>query len=68
VDSPTTDLDAGRPAGRSPAGRLAHQIEEGLARLDETDLTGHPAAFEAMDEAVRAELRDLERFTGDPDG
>jgi len=77
VDSPTTELDAGRPAAGRPAERpaerpagrpLADQIEEGLARLDEADLTEHPAAFEAMDEAVRGELRNLERLTGDPNG
>jgi hypothetical protein len=60
VDTPTTDLDAERT--------LAGQIEEGLASLDDAELTEHPAAYEAMDEAVRAELRALERLTGDPNG
>ena len=60
MDTPTTDLDAGQP--------LAGQIEEGLARLDEAEPAEHPAVYEAMDEALRAELRALERLTGDPDG
>jgi hypothetical protein len=60
VDTPTPDPGTERP--------LAEQIEERLALLDEVDLAEHPAAYEAMDEAVRAELRALEQLAGDRDG
>jgi hypothetical protein len=52
--------DAGQP--------LASRIEQGLARLDEADLAEHPAEYEEMDEAIRAELGALEQLSADPDG
>jgi hypothetical protein len=60
VDTPTPDLGPEQP--------LVNRIEERLALLDEADLAEHPAAYEAMDEAIRAELQALERLSGDADG
>lgn len=60
MDTPTAGPDA------EPT--LADRIEAGLGGLDEADLAEHPEAYEAMDQAIRAELAALERLTRDPSG
>jgi hypothetical protein len=66
VDTPTPGLDG--LDGLDAEQPLAERIEAGLVRLDDAELSEHPAAYEQMDEAVRAELQALDRLSGDPDG
>lgn len=43
-----------------PDGPLPERVEAALAALDETDLGGHPEAFEATNRVLLAELEQLE--------
>ena len=52
--------DASQPGQPGRQSALTRQIETGLAGLAGQELSGHPAAFEAMDAQIRAALRDLD--------
>jgi hypothetical protein len=43
-----------------PGGALSERVEAALAELDETDLSRHPEALEAVNRALLAELEQLE--------
>jgi hypothetical protein len=47
------------PFGESD-GLLSERVEAALAALDDTDLTPHPEAFEAVNRALLHELEQLE--------
>ena len=48
------------PAPQDPGADPTVQVEAALAGLDETDLAAHADAFEAVNNAILAELQRLE--------
>jgi hypothetical protein len=56
VSDGTDHAAGGRAPARHDVRALTERVEAALARLDGQDLAEHPAAFEAMDAAIRATL------------